>query len=344
MAEFLDPETDLPKVDADTLNKERLSVEEAVAVQLQEELAALEANNPPPETGEPEEEPERPEDTPPVEADTAAVPTEEVEEPEEADDGLEYVFMYEDTPITADEAEKGYMRQQAFTAKTQELSETRQQLEQFRQQLAQEREHYIDGLKRAKQLDEAMFDEPDWRLIQHDPELYRKARIQWDEALERREAIQEEIEAAQDDQRKEQQALLQSTIQREAELALEKFPEWREEAKAQQWKSEATEYLRSYGFDDGTIDGIIDHRLMLVLRDAIAGKAATSNGQAPVAKKKVVKARRGLGSKGRRPGPSQDEARIAAMQDRIGQKGASIDDAIALQMAEMGLEYTEDLK
>lgn len=330
---------DLPPVDGNTLSKDKISLEEAIALQLneleQDEQPPVEDPGQAPEAPEPEAVEEGPEET----SDT---PVAEVSEETPAEEVPEHIFEVDGEPITLEEAKNGYLRWAKFTQKTQELAAERKQYEELVAQATAEREQYIQGLQRAKALDEALYQEPDWATLQQqDPQGYINARATWDQIQERRKSFEQEILAAGEAQQRDYQSQLNNHYAAEAERLLEKVPEWREQAAAKEFYDGVSDYLTEYEFTPEEIGGITDHRLLLILRDAMRGQ---SNGKANIAQKKVAKARKGLSGSPRQAAPDPNQARLNQARQKVNAEGATLEDMIELQMAEKGLPYTDEMK
>jgi len=68
-------------------------------------------------------------------------------------------------------------------------------------------------------------------------------------------------------------------LQREHQALLQKLPEWRDEKTRSDAMGTATQYLKNViGFTDDDINSIYDHRLMLILRDAVTGHQLRQGG------------------------------------------------------------------
>jgi len=93
------------------------------------------------------------------------------------------------------------------------------------------------------------------------------------------------IQSAQSQQQQEQQQKLLAEIPKQRERMYEARPEWRDSAKFQAARSEMTSYAKQLGYTEAEIQGITDHRAMLVLHDA--ARYAQLQAQAPSRLKQV---------------------------------------------------------
>ena len=78
------------------------------------------------------------------------------------------------------------------------------------------------------------------------------------------------------------------TAQRD--LAAANIPEYSDPNKTDQFKTNMRTTLRSYGFNDGEIGSLADHRMLMVIRDAMSYKSVKD--KRPIAQKKVANAPR----------------------------------------------------
>ncbi len=72
------------------------------------------------------------------------------------------------------------------------------------------------------------------------------------------------------------------------QLAAAKIPEYSDPDKADQFKTNMRTSLRSYGFNDGEIGNLADHRFLMVIRDAMSYKSVKD--KRPIAQKRVANA------------------------------------------------------
>jgi hypothetical protein len=72
------------------------------------------------------------------------------------------------------------------------------------------------------------------------------------------------------------------------QLAAANIPEYSDPNKADQFKTNMRSSLRSYGFNDGEIGNLADHRFLMVIKDAMSYKSVKDKG--PIAQKKVANA------------------------------------------------------
>lgn len=173
--------------------------------------------------------------------------------------------------VKQSELRDGYMRQDDYQRKTATLAEQRraveaaqQQIEQERTQAANQLDVLIDGLYKQLVGDQQQLA----KLIEEDPQEYlrqqaamqqRSAQLQ--QAMAQRQALQgRQSEAEQAKQREWRQA--------EREKLLDKLPHWADEKKAAPEQQEIAEYLSEIGYSADELNELVDHRALLVARDA----------------------------------------------------------------------------
>jgi len=77
-------------------------------------------------------------------------------------------------------------------------------------------------------------------------------------------------------------------LEAQRHLAAAKIPEYSDPNKADQFKTDMRSSLRGYGFNDGEIGNLADHRFLMVIRDAMSYKSVKD--KRPIAQKKVANA------------------------------------------------------
>lgn len=128
------------------------------------------------------------------------------------------------------------------------------------------------------------FKKIDWSAeYDRDPFNAMKLKEQRDQLKELRAAASESLSAKQQQFQAQVQQNTQRLLAAEAEALLAKVPAWRNPEKATQEKSEIGNALTShYGFTQGEVSQIMDHRMLLVARDAAAYRKLLANKDAKV--------------------------------------------------------------
>ena len=215
------------------------------------------------------------------------------DEPEEKPDEAPKLYRVkidgEEQEVSEDELVKGYQRQSDYTRKTMEIAEQRRQAEAAsqelmaeRQQAAQAREQYLARVTEMEQAYDAV-QEPDWAALLQEAQQtedwasYHQKQQAWQQLVKQRDSIKAQKEQATREQQEAQQRAYQERLQREQQFVaqerdklFERIPEWKDEAKR---TAEITEIARGgrdyYGLTEQEIGQIVDHRHLLLLRDAV---------------------------------------------------------------------------
>ena len=317
-AQLADPETDTPEPKPDTEEEDNASEPEDggedTPLDADVDTDADEEPEPDPETGEP----------------TVQYPPEDDDFVELAPENV--LFKHNGEDVTLGEAEKGFLRQSDYTSKTSELAVERKQMAEDRSEMAREREHYSQSLDAMQAtLEAASNQQIDWETLRTtDPVAY----LQHKEAERERQDQQSKIKDEQTrlaSQAQQDNTAARTVYEQEQEVLLNKaLPSWDNDKVAIKEKTEIVTYLGTMGFTPEETKNVVDHRLVLMLRDAVAGKALRK-GKAPNAKK-LAKTRpmmKKAGTSGR--GAKPDNARKSQADARLSKSG-SMEDALDLQI------------
>mgnify|MGYP003127811095 FL=1 len=193
--------------------------------------------------------------------------------------------------VTLEEAAKGYQRQSAFTKRMQELATERKQFEAERQQTLQDRDAYAQGLQQIDQLLAQQSQEPDWDSLRLElpAEEYARRFTDHQRAKEQRQNILAEQQRIAREQQIEQRDLMKQHLNSQAELMLDKIPQWRDESVRQTERQELIKFAKAeYGYTDEEIANASDHRAIKQLYDS--WQFSKVSDKANTAKKRVRKA------------------------------------------------------
>jgi hypothetical protein len=256
--------------------------------------------------------------------------------------------------VTEDELLKGYQRQSDYTRKTMELAEQRKQAEQHAQQImaerqaaAQARENYLSRVKEMEQAYDAV-QEPDWASLlkeareMDDMAAYEEKRLAWSQLVQQRESIKAQRKQAEDEQRAEHERTQQELAQRrqqfiaqERDKLFERLPDWKDEAKRSAEVMEiATLGKEYYGLTDQEIGQIVDHRHLLLLRDAVKHRRRQAEARTKVQKATAPKKAPKLQAPTAPPPPRNKATERARNFKQLRQSG-STDDAARLLLDRM---------
>jgi hypothetical protein len=262
------------------------------------------------------------EETQEVEPEVAAGEAEdgETQEPDEVDDPeFEVDTVDGKKKLKLSQIKDSVMLKADYTRKTMALAEDRKVAEREKAEASQLKQQLAEALQVWAIPTEQ---EPDWHSLAKTvpPQEFNLRRVEWEARQQKAMRAREQFQALQEHQQQE-------TIRTEYAKLIDAIPEWKDEAKfkaaAQKMQTGSTEY----GFTPEEVAGIVDHRMVRVLHDAIRYRELQKG--APAVTKKVAQAPTTL-----KPGakPDQNASSEAARQKqraRLKQTG-SVDDALAL--------------
>lgn len=295
----------------------------------------LEPEQAPPSVEEPAEELE---ETPVMESEAeeaAEVESEEVDETidESTLDDSEEPEMFtvkvdgEEHTVSLEELKRGYSGQSYITTQMQRVAESRKETEQVFAALSQERAQVQAALQ---MLSDGTFahppQAPSEELFQTDPMAYMEAQLQYQKDQQ---AFQEKVgymqQQAQANQQTQESAR-KAYLSQEVELLKGFHPELFDSEKGPEAKERLiTQASESYGFSPEEINGVMDHRHMRVLMDAVAYRQLNSeSGKKRVEQKVQAKQVRSTKRK-----VNAESAQRQKQRDRLKQTG-DIEDAIGL--------------
>ena len=180
------------------------------------------------------------------------------------------------------EALAGYQRQQAFTAKTQELAKQRKAVQDEIAGKQAERQKYVQGLERLKiAMNSILPEEPDWATVKAEDPTGYPDKFQ---AYQAHKAQMAEVEAEQErvllETTTEAGAAKETRLEEERESLILAVPEW-EDTEVFKREGEAIfQYLQeSFGYTVEEFNAIEDHRALLLLRKAMKYDELTQKGK-----------------------------------------------------------------
>jgi hypothetical protein len=294
-----------PKMDEENSNPEtgELSDDDFVARMAERRQAAAEAE-PEPEPEEAQAEPEAGEGEPEAESE----PEEEPAKYTVKIDGVE-------SEVTLDELVKGFQLEADYRRKTQALADERRTIEAEKTRQANITADLIREHQKLLGNDEP---EPDWvKLSEEDPIGYVQKRAQWDAKQARKEQARAQSEKLVNQQRMD-------IAKTEAAKLAEKVTEWRDPETFNRDFTALTAAARDfYGFAPDEVGNVLDHRVLLVLRDAIAGRKLQS--AKSVVEKKVAEAPKPVVKPGSPPLRGDNAKDVEAARKRARATGSDED-------------------
>lgn len=220
--------------------------------------------------------------------------------------------------LTASQIKENLMLKADYTRKTMALADERKTIEAEKSEVSQLKQQLSEALQSWAVPTEQ---EPDWEQLARTkpPQEVLAAQAQWQKRQRQAQLAREQFT-----QLRQQQ--LAETVTREQEQLFSKVPEWRDPSKYTEAANTIAKTGQDYGFSLDELSGLVDHRMILVLKDAAAYRALQAT---KPAEKKVPQASATL-----KPGAktTKTEASQAARQKQREQlkRSGRIEDAIDL--------------
>jgi DNA repair exonuclease SbcCD ATPase subunit len=283
-------ETDLQKA-TKAINGLLEPKQEAKAEEPKEEIKQ---NSPEPENVESEEDqPQEQEISEETESEEEEVSEQDVSQDEEQIDTQEKLenstykvkVAGQELDVTLDELRNGYSRDADYRQKTEELS---QQRKQFQSESEKQRQDYSQKLNElnqrlsAAQVDlNAEINSADLdRLYDEDPT--EAARVER-KLKKKQDALNQSLQQAQAEQKEQ----FSSFLQDQQRKLVSKIPEFSDPAKASTLKANMKSTLNNYGFNDQEVAQVYDHRIVMLVNDAM--KYRSMQNSKPNIAKKITK-------------------------------------------------------
>lgn len=194
--------------------------------------------------------------------------------------------------VSLDELQNGYQRQSDYTRKSQAVAEQRKAYEANLKSVQQEREQYdqvLANMAHYQNLELQKFTNVNWATLkEEDPMEYMEKRIEFQEAKDKIAQVQVEKQRVYEQTRSEVSEHLNKVVQEEAKKLVQALPEYSDPSSS--LKNDLRNYALNLGFSENDINGITDHRVVLVLHKAMMNdSAAKSSGKKSKPIPKVVK-------------------------------------------------------
>lgn len=181
----------------------------------------------------------------------------------------------EEVQVPYDELVKGYSRQAHFTRSMQALRAREQEFEGEIAAVTNERQQYGVLLERLSQhldtLTSGRSPEEWAELERTDPLTFATERLKEQERQERKRDVEAEQNALRQRQEADAQKQLQALQQQEAQKLLRAIPEWQDDKVYQKETKRIQAYAKAHGFTPEELAQVIDHRIIIMLRDAALG-------------------------------------------------------------------------
>ena len=169
--------------------------------------------------------------------------------------------------VTLDELRNGYSRDADYRRKTEELSYEKKQ---FMSESEKQRQDYSSKLNELNQLMSVAQQQLQTEINSADLEkLYEEDPTEAARIEHRLRRKQEKLNSAMAKTQSEQQKQFDSFLQEQQKKLVVKMPEFSNPEKASQLKSSMKNTLNSYGFNDQEVAQVYDHRIVMLVNDAM---------------------------------------------------------------------------
>lgn len=242
----------------------------------------------------------------------------------------------EKAEVTLDELRAGYSRQADYTRKRQrDAEEHRRAMDSLRGV----REEYDAKLaKLTETLEEMGPKKPDAALRKTNPGEYAAQKAEYEEHQRYLEAIGSERGTVDESRQQEMLEVRQQIVAQERERLLDAVPEWREDTtRAQQELAELAEFaVSTYGFTQEQLDSVVDHRLLLMLRENKQARDRQTKGREKLEGKKRKARRLQPGSRTRTRKGARPKTEAQRMRQQLARGGGGLRDHARLLEMESG--------
>ena len=203
--------------------------------------------------------------------------------------------------VTLEELKNGYSRDADYRRKTEELSYDKKQ---FMSESEKQRQNYSSKLNEANQLLSVAQQQLQTEINSADLEkLYEEDPTEAARIEHRLRRKQEKLNQAMEKTQSEQRKQFESFLSDQKKQLASKMPEFSDPTKASQLASSMKTTLNNYGFNDQEISQVYDHRIVMLVNDAM--KYRKMQNSKPNLAKKITKPGRVFSS-----GVKKDKAEI----------------------------------
>jgi len=212
---------------------------------------------------------------------------EQIDTQEKLEDSPSYTVKVngQELDVTLDELRNGYSRDADYRQKTEELSNQRKNFqsesEKQRQDYSQKLNELNQRLSTAQQDLNAEINSADLdRMYDEDPT--EAARVER-KLKKKQDALNQSLQQAQAEQKEQ----FSSFLQDQQKKLVSKMPEFSDPAKASNLKANMKSTLNNYGFNDQEVAQVYDHRIVMLVNDAM--KYRSMQNSKPNIAKKITK-------------------------------------------------------
>jgi hypothetical protein len=192
---------------------------------------------------------------------------EQIETQEKQDSTYKVKVAGQEFEVTLDELRNGYSRDADYRRKTEELSNERKS---FQSQSEKQRQDYSQKLNEMNQLLSNAQQELNSEISSSDLEaLYDEDPAQAAKIEHKLRRKQEKLASALQKTQSEQKAQFDGYLQMERTKLVNKIPDFADPGKALNLKNNMRSHLAKYGFNDSEIAQVYDHRILMLVNDAM---------------------------------------------------------------------------
>ena len=232
---------------------------------------------------------------------------EQIDTQEKQEDSPSYTVKVngQELDVTLDELRNGYSRDADYRQKTEELSNQRKQ---FQSESEKQRLNYSQKLNQVNELMSMAQKELNAEKNSVDLEqMYEDDPTEAMRVEHRLRKKQERLDLAKAKTQSEQKAQFDTFLQEQKELLEKKMPEFTDPAKVSTLKANMKSTLNNYGFNDQEVAQVYDHRIVMLVNDAM--KYRNLQNSKPNLAKKISKPGR-VFSSGVKQGKSESNLKL----------------------------------
>ena len=187
--------------------------------------------------------------------------------PQEQDSTYKVKVAGQELDVTLDELKNGYSRDADYRRKTEELSYDKKQ---FVSESEKQRQDYSSKLNELNQLMSVAQQQLNTEINSVDLEkLYEEDPTEAARIEHRLRRKQEKLNSAMAKTQSEQNKQFESFVSDQKNKLVTKLPEFSDPDKASKLKSSMKTILNNYGFNDHEISQVYDHRIIVLVNDAM---------------------------------------------------------------------------
>lgn len=237
--------------------------------------------------------------------------------------------------VSLDELKDGYFRQQDYTRKTKDLSESRKSVDELKNSLTREneeakikRDQYEKQLQVLSQQLQASQPKVDLdRLYEEDPAEYVRQKAEMDRRKEFLETTKREQEKIRLEKQKEHERNYNAYLEREKNLLAQKLPIYSDKEKGPEFVKNLTNFAKEIGYTDQEISMLVDHRAVLMLANAYRyNKLKKANAK----NKKVTRTPKVVSSSSPKVAEDTDAVKRIRSKKAVLKKSGKVRDAVSI--------------